>query len=321
MPMAQKAPDGGRRYRTAAFAALAGVTARALRHYDRLGLLKPKRTAAGYRIYTASDLETLEEIVALKFIGIPLKDIPAIRRRSRGSFAHALRAQRQTLEARQRVLSRAVAAVGAAEAALASGTAIDVSLFRQIIEVMQMGTNHEETIAEYVAVLKSRTTHVLGMSPEGRVALRAKWLDLVRDVRAAIDEHPGSPRAQSLLDRWLSFLQDLTGAESKSIPLVSQNAPRATPEVRDEIWVRRAEWMPPGSALEANLPADADAALALATKIARVVREPRGSRFHQARAGSAEGMTPAITRLDAEKSAAREAACTPGTSPSRIAGG
>ena len=293
MPMAQKAPDGGRRYRTAAFAALAGVTARALRHYDRLGLLKPKRTAAGYRIYAASDLETLEEIVALKFIGIPLKDIPAIRRRSRGSFANALRAQRQTLEARQRVLSRAVAAVGAAEAALASGTAIDVSLFRQIMEVMQMGTNHEETIAEYVAVLKSRTTHVLGMSPEGRVALRAKWLDLVRDVRAAIDEHPGSPRAQSLLDRWLSFLQDLTGAESKSIPLVSQNAPRATPEV-------------PGRNLGSSGGMDATGKCARSEpagrcrrgprphqKIARVVREPRGPRFHQARAGSAEGMTPA----------------------------
>ena len=137
-----------------------------------------------------------------------------------------------------------------------------------------MGTNHEETIAEYVAVLKSRTTHVLGMSPEGRVALREEWLDLVRDVRAAIDEDPGSPRAQSLLDRWLSFLQDLTGAESKSIPLVSQNAPRATPEVRDEIWVRRAEWMPPGSALEANLPADADAALALARKLRESFANP-----------------------------------------------
>jgi DNA-binding transcriptional MerR regulator len=274
MPMAQKAPDGGQRYRTAAFAALAGVTSRALRHYDRLGLLKPKRSAAGYRIYAASDLETLEEIVALKFIGIPLKDIPAIRRRSRGSFANALRAQRQTLEARQRMLSRAVAAVAAAEAALASGTPIDVSLFRQIMEVMQMGTNHEATITEYVAVLKSRTAHVLGMSPEGRVALRDQWLDLIRDVRAAIHEDPGSPRAQSLLDRWLSFLQDLTGTGSKSIPFVSQNAQRATPELRDEVWGRRAEWMPPGTALKASMPADADAALALARKLSESFANP-----------------------------------------------
>jgi hypothetical protein len=64
--MAQKAPDGGRRYRTAAFAALAGVTPRALRHYDRLGLLKPKRTAAGYRIYAASDLDALRATPELR---------------------------------------------------------------------------------------------------------------------------------------------------------------------------------------------------------------------------------------------------------------
>ena len=83
MPMVPKTPVGARTYRTAAFAALAGVTPRALRHYDRLGLLKPRRTTAGYRIYTERDLETLEEIVALKFIGVPLKSIPAIRRRSR----------------------------------------------------------------------------------------------------------------------------------------------------------------------------------------------------------------------------------------------
>ena len=270
--MVSNAP--GRGYRTSAFAALAGVTPRALRHYDRLGLLTPKRSAAGYRTYTARDLETLEEIVALKFIGIPLKDIPAIRRRPRGSFANVLRAQRQTLEMRQRTLAQAVAAVAAAEAALAAGTPIDVSLFRRIMEVMQMGTNQERTIADYVAVLKSRTTHVLDLSPEGRLALRAKWLDLVRDVRAAIDEDPGSPRAQSLLDRWLSFLQDLTGTGSKSIPFVSQNAQRATPELRDEIWGRRAEWMPPGTALEASIPADADAALALARKLSESFANP-----------------------------------------------
>ena len=67
-----------RTYRTREFAELAGVTVRALHHYDRLGLLKPRRTPAGYRAYAARDLEALEQIVALKFIGIPLKDIPIL---------------------------------------------------------------------------------------------------------------------------------------------------------------------------------------------------------------------------------------------------
>src|SRR5882757_5503192 len=45
-------PAPSRTYRVGEFARLAGVTPRALHHYDRLGLLKPRRTAVGYRAYT-----------------------------------------------------------------------------------------------------------------------------------------------------------------------------------------------------------------------------------------------------------------------------
>ena len=44
-------------YRIHEFARLAGVTVKALRHYDRLGLLRPRRTGSGYRVYSDSDLD------------------------------------------------------------------------------------------------------------------------------------------------------------------------------------------------------------------------------------------------------------------------
>ncbi len=57
-------------YRARQFANLAGVTVRTLHHYDRFGLLKPRRrTDAGYRLYEDRDLERLEQVVALKFLG------------------------------------------------------------------------------------------------------------------------------------------------------------------------------------------------------------------------------------------------------------
>src|SRR5215475_15923126 len=41
-------------------AELAGVTVRALHHYDEIGLVQPSaRTAAGYRAYSAGDVERL----------------------------------------------------------------------------------------------------------------------------------------------------------------------------------------------------------------------------------------------------------------------
>ena len=52
-------------YQAQEFAQRAGVTVRALHHYDRLGLLSPNgRTAGGYRLYVDRDLVRLEQILA-----------------------------------------------------------------------------------------------------------------------------------------------------------------------------------------------------------------------------------------------------------------
>ena len=76
------------------FAELAGVTVRTLHHYDRLGLLRARRTGSGYRVYRESDLDRLEQIVALKFVGLPLKRIKTLLDRDNLELAEALPRQR-----------------------------------------------------------------------------------------------------------------------------------------------------------------------------------------------------------------------------------
>jgi len=46
-------------YRIHELAAVTGVTAKALRHYEKLDLLKPRRTEGGYRLYGERDLELM----------------------------------------------------------------------------------------------------------------------------------------------------------------------------------------------------------------------------------------------------------------------
>lgn len=59
-------------------AARSGISARMLRHYDRIGLLSPsERTAGGYRDYSDADLRRLFHIENLRSLGLPLADIPA----------------------------------------------------------------------------------------------------------------------------------------------------------------------------------------------------------------------------------------------------
>ena len=66
-------------YTVKALADLAGVTPRTLRWYDRIGLLKPRRTTeAGYRLYGPEQLDRLQDILFYRELGLDLSSIQAI---------------------------------------------------------------------------------------------------------------------------------------------------------------------------------------------------------------------------------------------------
>ena len=62
------------------FAWLSQVTVETLRHYDRIGLLKPTHLDpfTGYRYYSVGQLACLHRILALKDLGLPLEKITQI---------------------------------------------------------------------------------------------------------------------------------------------------------------------------------------------------------------------------------------------------
>jgi DNA-binding transcriptional MerR regulator len=98
-------------YRVREFAALAGVTVKALHHYDRVGLLEPRRTRAGYRLYSRADRDRLEQIRALKFVGLPLRQIKTLLGRRSPSLVQALTRQCRELDEQRKRLDRAIAAI------------------------------------------------------------------------------------------------------------------------------------------------------------------------------------------------------------------
>jgi MerR family transcriptional regulator, thiopeptide resistance regulator len=60
------------------FARLADVTVKALRHYERLKLVVPARTASRHRRYTTADFSRLERVLALRTFGLPLSTIRVV---------------------------------------------------------------------------------------------------------------------------------------------------------------------------------------------------------------------------------------------------
>ena len=55
-----------------------GLTIRALRLYERHGLIRPDRTAKNWRVYGSAHVERLTAIVTLKSLGFSLAQIAAI---------------------------------------------------------------------------------------------------------------------------------------------------------------------------------------------------------------------------------------------------
>ena len=69
----------GRRWRIGELAGATGVSVRALRHYDEVGLLEPtERSSAGYRLYADAEVQRLYRILALRGLGMSLKQIRAV---------------------------------------------------------------------------------------------------------------------------------------------------------------------------------------------------------------------------------------------------
>jgi len=198
-------------YRVGEFAVLAGVTVRALHHYDSVGLLRPKRGAGGYRVYGARDLERLEQIVVLRFLGIPLRQIGGMLSASPTSLASSLRAQRGTLAKRRQLLDVAIAAIGDLEKAVATGATGQPQLFKRIIEVIDMQTDPNAWKKEYDELVARKAERLQALSPEALADLRSQWTTLVTQIRGALAEDPGSATAQAFGARWTGLLSQLMG--------------------------------------------------------------------------------------------------------------
>jgi len=148
-PEADVNPGSSRLYRTREFAELAGVTVRTLHHYDRLGLLRPSyRSDAGYRLYSQRDLAQLEQIVVLKFLGLPLKSIGRLLKSEPGSLPDVLERQHKVLAERRLELDRTIEAIRAACSALEATQEPDWTLITQIIRRVGM-QNDTDWTAKY----------------------------------------------------------------------------------------------------------------------------------------------------------------------------
>ena len=85
---------------------LTGVSIRALRYYDEIGLLKPAEvTEAGYRLYDENSLKKLRRIMLFRELEVPLSEIREIVNKPEKDIRRFLETQKAILERKRNYLN------------------------------------------------------------------------------------------------------------------------------------------------------------------------------------------------------------------------
>ena len=99
-------------YSVCELARLSGVTARTLRWYDRIGLLKPSRVGGnGYRYYSESEVNRLQHILYYRALGLELRRIAELLDDPAFDRLSALRGHLEMLEQERRRVDALIASV------------------------------------------------------------------------------------------------------------------------------------------------------------------------------------------------------------------
>ena len=205
-------------FRIQEFAKLAGVTVRALHHYDRLKLLSPAhRSERGYRLYCHEDLGRLERILVLRFLGLSLREIAALLNAPAGRDAQQLSVtlarQRSALCERRNGLDRVLRTIEHAQLRAQDSAEPDWLLYQTILKEihMQEATDWREKYYNPGAFEKLQAQRA-AMSPEQKADAGERWLALMTDIQSALDHQvpPDSAEGRALVARWMRLGDEFT---------------------------------------------------------------------------------------------------------------
>lgn len=201
-------------------AAKLGLTPKALKHYERYGLVRPLRAGNGYRAYGPAEMARLHQVLALKQLGLPLAQIARILRDTQTSLETVLALQETMLRRESGRISRALALIGAARARLNAGDRLSVddlaNLTTETTMVTKARPEELETIFKPLIekhFTESELTEIATRKTEPGQA-EGVWEGLMAEAKALMDQgNPSSPEAIDLARRWKAMIEAFTGGD------------------------------------------------------------------------------------------------------------
>ncbi|KRA99620.1 transcriptional regulator [Devosia sp. Root685] len=124
-----------------------GLSVRTLRIYERHGLISPPRTGKDWRVYGANELARLNEILALKALGLSLSRIADLLDGKSTDLGRTLAIQREALEGVLKRAHRGLAMIGALQDKLAGGAPLTLIDLTNLAKESSMVEPTEDAVA------------------------------------------------------------------------------------------------------------------------------------------------------------------------------
>jgi MerR family transcriptional regulator, thiopeptide resistance regulator len=209
-------PKSERALRAAECARRTGLTVRALRLYERLGLIKPARSASGWRLYGRRELVRLNAIVALKSLGLALAHIAEVLSSSALELRRVLHVQQELLQKRRAAADEGLKLVRAALASLDVRENLAIEDLCQLARSMDMGNAQQltrEVINESIGAEEERAWMTWwAKRPEGEAQSMQQYALAQRALIAELAKlqasgaEVASREVQRLADQWTANL-------------------------------------------------------------------------------------------------------------------
>ena len=140
--------NGKRYYSIGEFARLASVSSKTIRFYQQEGILKPSYIKEnGYRYYEDEDIIKLQKIVALRYIGLPIKEIKEVLREERSDqILNSLELQKQLIQQKILNLQGVIRKIESISEEIQDKDEVD---WEQIIKLMKILSMDEDLVQQY----------------------------------------------------------------------------------------------------------------------------------------------------------------------------
>lgn len=221
----------GRFWRVGELSERTGLTVRTLHHYDAVGLLSPSvrtRSAhgSGHRLYNASDVARLQQIVSLKQLGFGLEQIREYLDRVGYDPRQVVRLHLERVRSQIAELKRLERRLTHLADAMEKAEIVSADEF--VNTIGEMTVIEKYYTPEQLEQLAARKEQV----GEERIRqVQQEWEELIADVTAAKNASvdPTDPRVQEMAKKWFGLVNEFTGGDPgifQSLKTMYQNEDR-----------------------------------------------------------------------------------------------